>query len=66
MAFLRQIPGTELKVSALGLGTVKFGRDQSVKYPEQFTIPDDGDVINTRTGRIRRYLVCRTGDVDGR
>jgi len=46
MAFLRQIPGTELKVSALGLGTVKFGRDQSVKYPEQFTIPDDGDVIN--------------------
>ena len=46
MAFLRQIPGTEMKVSALGLGTVKFGRDQSVKYPEQFTIPDDGDVIN--------------------
>ena len=46
MAFLRQIPGTELKVSALGLGTVKFGRDQSVKYPKQFTIPDDSDVIN--------------------
>ncbi len=46
MAFQRQIPGTELMVSALGLGTVKFGRDQSVKYPSQFTIPDDGEVIN--------------------
>lgn len=46
MAFLRYIPGTELKVSALGLGTVKFGRDQSVKYPQQFTIPDDSEVTN--------------------
>ncbi len=28
-------------VSALGLGTVKLGRDQGVKYPQGFTIPDD-------------------------
>ena len=28
-------------VSALGLGTVKLGRDQGVKYPDDFTIPDD-------------------------
>lgn len=46
MAFLRTIPGTDLTVSALGLGTVKIGRNQSVKYPEPFSIPDDPAVIN--------------------
>lgn len=30
-----------LIVSPLGLGTVKLGRDQGVKYPNGFTIPDD-------------------------
>ncbi len=30
-----------MRVSALGLGTVKLGRDQGVKYPGHFTIPDD-------------------------
>lgn len=30
-----------MRVSALGLGTVKLGRDQGVKYPGGFTIPDD-------------------------
>jgi aryl-alcohol dehydrogenase-like predicted oxidoreductase len=30
-----------MQVSALGLGTVKLGRDQGVKYPSGFTIPDD-------------------------
>lgn len=30
-----------MQVSALGLGTVKLGRDQGVKYPGGFTIPDD-------------------------
>ncbi len=35
------IPGTQLDVSVLGLGTVKLGRDKGVKYPEAFTIPDD-------------------------
>ncbi|BFM14004.1 aldo/keto reductase [Maricurvus nonylphenolicus] len=32
---------TGINVSALGLGTVKLGRDQGVKYPSSFTIPDD-------------------------
>lgn len=32
---------TELSVSRIGLGTVKFGRNQSVKYPESFELPDD-------------------------
>ncbi len=32
---------TGLHVSPLGLGTVKFGRNQGVKYPEGFDIPDE-------------------------
>jgi aryl-alcohol dehydrogenase-like predicted oxidoreductase len=44
MSFHRAVPGTTLKVSALGLGTVKIGRDQGVKYPQSFTIPDDNQV----------------------
>ena len=39
--FLRPLGDTGLTVSALGLGTVKLGRDQGVKYPNGFTIPDD-------------------------
>jgi aryl-alcohol dehydrogenase-like predicted oxidoreductase len=35
------IANTDLKVSALGLGTVKLGRNQQVKYPSSFQIPDD-------------------------
>jgi aryl-alcohol dehydrogenase-like predicted oxidoreductase len=38
---LRQIGDTGVWVSALGLGTVKLGRNEGVKYPEQFVIPDD-------------------------
>ncbi|MDF2073783.1 aldo/keto reductase [Pseudomonas mendocina] len=37
----RPLGSTGLKVSPLGLGTVKLGRDQGVKYPNGFTIPDD-------------------------
>lgn len=37
----RPLGGTGLSVSPLGLGTVKLGRDQGVKYPNGFTIPDD-------------------------
>jgi len=44
MAFLRPLPGTNLTVSALGLGTVKLGRNEQVKYPAGFTIPDDAAV----------------------
>ena len=44
MGFSRTIPGTDLHVSAIGLGTVKLGRDQGVKYPDAFTIPDDAAV----------------------
>jgi len=37
----RPLGDTGLRVSPLGLGTVKLGRDQGVKYPNGFTIPDD-------------------------
>ena len=32
---------TDIAISPLGLGTVKLGRDQGVKYPESFVIPND-------------------------
>lgn len=35
---------TGIEVSVLGLGTVKLGRDQEVKYPSGFTIPNDDEV----------------------
>ncbi len=35
---------TGIAMSALGLGTVKIGRDQQVKYPTGFKIPDDDAV----------------------
>ena len=42
----RALGSTGIDVSVLGLGTVKFGRDQQVKYPSGFTIPDDNEVRN--------------------
>ncbi len=42
----RALGTTGLSVSALGLGTVKFGRNQGVKYPQHFTLPDDSTVRN--------------------
>ncbi|MDH3947931.1 MAG: aldo/keto reductase, partial [Gammaproteobacteria bacterium] len=41
---LRALGATGIKVSVLGLGTVKLGRDQEVKYPRGFNIPDDAAV----------------------
>lgn len=40
-ALHRPLGSTGLNVSPLGLGTVKLGRDQGVKYPNGFRIPDD-------------------------
>ena len=42
----RLIHGTSLSVSALGLGTVKFGRNTAVKYPTAFTLPTDKALLN--------------------
>lgn len=41
MSWLRTLGDTGLTVSALGLGTVKLGRDRGVRYPTAFQIPDD-------------------------
>lgn len=41
---LRTLGVTGIRVSPLGLGTVKIGRDQQVKYPHGFQIPDDAAV----------------------
>ncbi len=40
------ITDTGLAVSPLGLGTVKLGRNQGVKYPETFNIPDDAHALD--------------------
>ncbi|HWV08467.1 MAG TPA: aldo/keto reductase [Pseudomonas sp.] len=42
----RPLGSTDLLVSPIGLGTVKLGRDQGVKYPNGFTIPDDAAARN--------------------
>lgn len=42
----RQLGCTELKVSPLGLGTVKFGRNSGVKYPKEFALPTDKEIKN--------------------
>ena len=38
---LRPFGNTGINVSPLGLGTVKLGRNEQVKYPNAFSIPDD-------------------------
>lgn len=38
---LRPLGSTGISVSPLGLGTVKFGRNEQVKYPTSFDLPSD-------------------------
>jgi len=42
----RQLGSTGIEVSCLGLGTVKFGRNQDVKYPQGFALPEDSEVLH--------------------
>ena len=37
----RNLGNSPMRVSCIGLGTVKLGRNQGVKYPSGFAIPDD-------------------------
>jgi len=37
----RALGQTGIEISPLGLGTVKFGRNEGVKYPQGFEIPDE-------------------------
>lgn len=41
---LRQLGRSDIYLSPLGLGTVKFGRNTDVKYPRHFDIPDDAEL----------------------
>ncbi|MBL4573874.1 MAG: aldo/keto reductase [Gammaproteobacteria bacterium] len=40
----RTLGKTGLEISCLGLGTVKIGRNQKVKYPSDFSLPSDKEV----------------------
>ncbi len=42
----RALGSTGIDVSPLGLGTVKIGRNEQVKYPQGFAIPDDVRVVD--------------------
>lgn len=40
----RSLGSTGIEVSLIGLGTVKFGRNQGVKYPTSFELPTDNEL----------------------
>ena len=42
----RPLHSTGIEVSSLGLGTVKFGRNEQVKYPDGFDLPSDKEIID--------------------
>lgn len=37
---------TDISVSRIGLGTVKLGRNQGVRYPQAFELPTDNEVLD--------------------
>lgn len=41
-----KIFNSDIDVSRIGLGTVKFGRNEQVKYPTGFDLPDDKTILN--------------------
>lgn len=41
---LRALGRTGLMVSPIGLGTVKFGRTEGLKYPASFSLPEDREI----------------------
>ncbi len=41
---LRPLGATGIMVSPIGLGTVKFGRNEQVKYPKPFDLPQDAEI----------------------
>ncbi|AXM46048.1 aldo/keto reductase [Dichelobacter nodosus] len=42
----RALGKTNIMLSAAGLGTVKFGRNQAMKYPNPYELPDDKTISN--------------------
>ena len=41
----RLLPGTDIDLPCLALGTVKFGRNEAVKYPNKFDLPSDREIV---------------------
>jgi aryl-alcohol dehydrogenase-like predicted oxidoreductase len=41
----RLLGNTGISVSSVGLGTVKFGRNQGVRYPQRFELPSDQEIL---------------------
>ncbi len=41
----RKLGQTGISVSAMGLGTVKFGRNQKINYPQNFNLPSDKEIL---------------------
>lgn len=50
----RRLGDTEILVSPYGLGTTKFGRNQGVKYPSAFELPEESEL---------RDLLCIAKDL---
>ncbi|MHB8655074.1 MAG: aldo/keto reductase [Terriglobia bacterium] len=48
----RQLGKTGILVSRLGLGTVKIGRNQAVKYPAPFELPSDNQLREFLDGAV--------------
>jgi aryl-alcohol dehydrogenase-like predicted oxidoreductase len=48
----RQLGKTGILVSRIGLGTVKIGRNQAVKYPLPFQLPSDGQLKELLDGAL--------------
>lgn len=46
MDFMRPLGRTGMHVSAIGLGTVKLGRNQGVRYPSGFELPTDEHAVD--------------------
>ena len=44
--WLRPVASTGLMISPVGFGTVKLGRNEQVKYPTAFEIPNDAKALN--------------------
>lgn len=43
---VRRLATCDIDVSVIGLGTVKFGRNEGVKYKNAFTLPTDQEIKN--------------------
>lgn len=52
----RLLGQTGLSISPLGLGTVKFGRNEGVKYPQGFNIPEETELADL-LARVKDHAI---------